>query len=296
MEIPLLIMVLLKNTRSNRKRRGRDNNMGSLSNKTLKRLVAIVLNIAFVTILGACSAFNDFSELTIDSESLGYKDKILQALDSNASVDADEIFDFEFSRGFVFSDDYMSGKSFENEYDLNVSISEVGEADTDSCGRIVFVDDNGNFVFTFTYNKEAICFEKRGLIIYPDTKISKVENKDGRDSVMLNFDSTEYYYKSRKSEKYTNALLRYYESDKTLRVNNIFYFGDGGFYKSDLLENDKSLVFYDNDGVVMYVYNYDPDVIEFDKCDEDIFANFVIEKTGIGESGTVSFAFSSPNS
>ncbi len=269
--------------------------MGSLSNKILKRLIAIVLNIAFVMMLGACSAFNDFSELTIDSESLRYKDKVLQVLDSNASVDADEIFDFEFSRGFVFSDDYMSGKSFENEYDLSISISEVGEADTDCCGRIVFVDDNGNFVFTFTYNKEDICFEKRGLIIYPDTKISKVENKDGDDSVKLKLDSTEYYYKARKAEKYTNALLRYYESDKTLCVNNIFYFGDSGFDKATFLENDKKLVFYDDDGIVMYVYNYDPGVIEFDKCDEDIFANFVIEKTGIGESGIVSFGFSSPN-
>ena len=266
--------------------------MGSLINRALKVIIAIVLNIAFVTILGACSVFYDFSELTIDNESLVYKDKILQKLDCNAFVKAEEVFDFEFSCGFVFSDDYMSGKSFENEYDLNVSISEVGEADTDCCGRIVFVDDDGNFVFTFTYNKEDICFEKRGLIIYPDTKISKAEKSNSDNSVMLKLDSMEYYYKARKSEKYTNTLLQYYQSDKTLCVYNIFYFGDGGFCKATFLKNEKSIVFYDKDGAVMYRYNYDPEVIDFEQCNGDIYADFILQKMEQGEAGTALFSFS----
>ena len=257
-----------------------------------KRAFIIFFLFSASFVFTGCSFLSDITELLfIDSESTRYTDKIINAFEIADEISVGEVFDFRFSKAYVFSDGYMSGDAFAKEYDLDISITEVKERDTDTCGRIVFVDENGDFVFLFTYNRNVVSFEKFGQIIYPHTKISKCNNSQG-DCLKLSLNSDDYYYNLRESEKYTTALLNYWKSDKTVRAQNIFYFGYSVFCRAEVLKSEEKIIFYDEEDIVMYEYTYDSTKILFEKTGITIYPDMFVKKCGENEFGIPIVGFS----
>lgn len=81
-----------------------------------------------------------------------------------------DIFDFEFDRAYVIKDNYISGADFAEEYDLDISVDEVGKTSAEIQRRIVFVDAEGKYVFEYQYSAETLFAKEEGFVIYPDTK------------------------------------------------------------------------------------------------------------------------------
>ena len=106
------------------------------------------------------------------------------------------IFDFDFDRAYVFDDCYLSGEDFASYYDLDISIEEVETGLQDYNNRIVFVDDQGEFIYEFVYESYILNPYEDGMIIYPDTEFEFYEQQKD-DGVVFKIHSTDYYNKEK---------------------------------------------------------------------------------------------------
>ena len=107
-----------------------------------------------------------------------------------------DIFDFDFDRAYVFDDCYLSGEDFAPYYDLDISIEEVETGLKDYNNRIVFVDDQGEFIYEFVYESYILNPYEDGMIIYPDTEFEFYEQQKD-DGVVFKIHSTDYYNKEK---------------------------------------------------------------------------------------------------
>lgn len=92
----------------------------------------------------------------------------------------------------MFKDSYISGEGFTKAYNLDISINQIGNTDQENIGRVVFVDDAGNFVFEYQYFENELVVIKKGMVIYPETKIRECESLI-EGVTCLEFMSSEYY-------------------------------------------------------------------------------------------------------
>lgn len=113
-------------------------------------------------------------------------------LNQNGQVKTSDVFDFDFSRAYVLKGSYLNGESVNKEYNLGVSIEEVDACDTDYVRRIVFVDENGEFVYEFRYTMGELIPCEEGKVIYPDTILEK-DDSTSSDILRYRILSTEYY-------------------------------------------------------------------------------------------------------
>ena len=123
---------------------------------------------------------------------INYSKVLVDKLSLQQQVSVKDIFAFNFSRAYVFKDSYISGEELAKAHKLNISINQVYNTHQEYIGRIVFVDESGNFVFEYQYNKNELVAIEEGMIIYPDTKIQKCE-VDVNGVFSFNFVSSEYY-------------------------------------------------------------------------------------------------------
>lgn len=157
-------------------------------NSTKKLLAIFFVIIVLAIVIGALSLLKHFSSIAMKPQydykaAKNYEEKLIAMLNSNGSATISEVFDFSFDRGFVIKESYLRGDAFAKEYGLDISVEQMMENNYENTRRIVFVDKNGNFVYEFRYQYgEPLSNEIKGLIIYPETKIIKVESFSGQDN------------------------------------------------------------------------------------------------------------------
>lgn len=123
---------------------------------------------------------------------INYSAVLIEKLNLQQQIVVKDIFDFEFDRAYVFKDCYLSGEGFSKAYNLNISINQVPAGSQEYIGRIVFVDDLGNFIFEYQYDKNELIAITEGVIIYPNTTIKKCDcAKNG--AYAFDFISSDYY-------------------------------------------------------------------------------------------------------
>ena len=120
-----------------------------------------------------------------------YTEKIISVLSEKNETTVQEIFSFEFAKAYVFNDLYISGDGLAGKYNLNISISEVEAGVSENIQRVVFVDNDGNFVYEFQCNARDVILPHKALILYPDTVIKKEGTQE--KAILVNFESSAFY-------------------------------------------------------------------------------------------------------
>lgn len=126
-----------------------------------------------------------------------YSEKLKNMLSEQKTIKVSDVFPFEFEKAYVFDDPYISGDGFSKKYSLDISIQQVDSGVTESIQRIVFVDENGSYVYEFNCDIEDIIISELGVVIYPETSICLLSSTENGDMI-IRFDSLEYYDESRK--------------------------------------------------------------------------------------------------
>lgn len=125
-----------------------------------------------------------------------YEKNLRTELQTHGEVSVGEIFDFEFDRAYVFLPElcYYSGEDLSEAYGLGLSIDQVKKGHADSVGRIVFVNESGEYVYLFKYNQWSsliVAQSEKGQIIYPETVIKLISTE--RETLFIDFLSDSYY-------------------------------------------------------------------------------------------------------
>ena len=121
-----------------------------------------------------------------------YCNKLISILHAQGKTTAQDVFSFEFERAFVFDDCYISGDGFAKRYNLDISIEPVESGVSENIQRIVFVNDEGSFVYEFKCDSNEMLVLEKGIIIYPETVIERVSPVQ-QEPLIIHFDSSEYY-------------------------------------------------------------------------------------------------------
>lgn len=132
------------------------------------------------------------TSLINSNANIDYTDKMITMLNENSEIKVKDVFQFDFDRAYVFNDCYISGEGFSERYNLDISIDEVESGVQEYIRRIVFVDDNGDFVYEFQYDATQLNAYEEGMIIYPDTVIEKC-NPSIDGAITFKLHSSEYY-------------------------------------------------------------------------------------------------------
>ncbi len=123
-----------------------------------------------------------------------YTDKLTSSFTNTKEITVKNIFPFDFKCAYIFNDSYLSGEGFALRYNLDISIPQVNSGASENLQRIVFVDEQGSFVYEFKCDKTEICIIEEGIVIYPETIIEKQSFNDTKP-LLLRFCSSEYYDK-----------------------------------------------------------------------------------------------------
>lgn len=231
-----------------------------------------------------CSSCSlNFQQLKSDR----YTKRLLKYLDSEEVFQVRDVFDFDFDRAYVIKDNYVSGKTFAEEYHLDISIEKVGKTDSEIQRRIVFVDEEGKYVFEYQYSAEILFAKAEGFVIYPETRMRRTENPLYWDIVTFEFldvSATDYYgfpFDENISNLFTETLLCKLKSDESFQVKDVFDFefdrayviGDPYISGKTFVEKyhlnlsinqvektssktQKRIVFVDKDGNYIFCYQY----------------------------------------
>lgn len=148
-------------------------------------------------LLGIKSALGTLKELDDGydyKKADSYVKKIKKLCDAQDEFLVGDVFQFEYDRAYVFKDNYMSGESFARQYNLDISINQVEAVDTEILRRIVFVDENGDYIYEFRYNVEKLTLMEEGMIIYPETIIKKEGIEPNGRCIIELVGNYKYYY------------------------------------------------------------------------------------------------------
>lgn len=121
-----------------------------------------------------------------------YGNKLISVLSKQEKTTVQDIFSFEFDRAYIFTDCYLSGKDFAESYDLDISIEQVESGVSENIQRIVFVNEEGSFVYEFKCDSNEMLLTEKGVVIYPETVIERKSSVQEKP-VILYFDSSEHY-------------------------------------------------------------------------------------------------------
>lgn len=124
-----------------------------------------------------------------------YCNKIISILREQEKITVQDIFSFEFEKGYIFNDCYISGEGFAERYDLDIAIGQVKAGSSENIQRIVFVDKQGFFVYEFKCDSSNIVILEKGIVIYPETIIERKSSIVGtpETNLMIYFNSSEHY-------------------------------------------------------------------------------------------------------
>lgn len=147
-----------------------------------KKLDVLILCGVLLFCLASCGQSNE-----------DYTENLISILNRQENSKVKDIFSFDFDRAYVFNleDSYLNGTGFAKNYNLDISISQVGAGESDCIQRIVFVDESGKFVYLFKCSTEEIYIESKGVVIYPDTIINQTSS--GEVPLTILFENSEQY-------------------------------------------------------------------------------------------------------
>jgi len=146
--------------------------MGLIRITKAVKITSITLSVLMMLLLfNACIPENRH---TIRKE---YMNKMITLLNEKSKIKVSDVFEFEFDRAYVFDDCYVSGEGFAEHFDLDISIEEVESGAQEYNHRIVFVDEQGEFVYEFLYESYILNPYEEGMIIYPDTELELCERQ-----------------------------------------------------------------------------------------------------------------------
>ena len=120
-----------------------------------------------------------------------YSDKIISVFQKYDVAKTKDIFTFDFHHAYYFDDPYMSGEGFADRYDLDISIDQVESGVSENIGRIVFVNNEGEYIYEFKFDKNKLTILDEGCIIYPDTAIERISSLQEKELIIY-FHSSEY--------------------------------------------------------------------------------------------------------
>lgn len=121
-----------------------------------------------------------------------YGNKLISVLSKQEKTTVQDIFSFEFDRAYIFTDCYLSGKDFAESYDLDISIEQVESGVSENIQRIVFVNEEGSFVYEFKCDSNEMVLKEKGVVIYPETVIERKSTVQEEPRILY-FDSSEHY-------------------------------------------------------------------------------------------------------
>ena len=155
--------------------------MGSKRKLIVSMVLILLIAFAFVIVINISQ-----------TKETNYTEKLISVFDKHEKSAVKDIFSFEFERAYIFNDCYISGDGFATRYNLDISIPQVNSGTSENIQRIVFVDEQGKFVYEFKCDINDVVIEKKGIIIYPETIIERTSSAQN-SQLTLNFNSTEHY-------------------------------------------------------------------------------------------------------
>lgn len=156
--------------------------------------IIVILTVILVIIVFKNIHISRYDKATADR----YTKKMIIMLNRNESFEIKDIFDFNFDRGYVVSDSYNDGKTFNEVNDLNLNIESLESLSADYVKRIIFVDKEGNLIYDYQYYLDDLVPKNEGVIIYPTTKVQKCESTvvGAVGFEFLGVQESDYYSKS----------------------------------------------------------------------------------------------------
>lgn len=116
-----------------------------------------------------------------------YTEKIIESFERTDRIVAQDIFLFEFKCAYILDDCYISGEGFAKKYNLDILINQVEAGSSENIQRIVFVNENNEYVYQYKCDVNDLIIEQTGIIIYPDTIIEKHSNASDNDAITVEF-------------------------------------------------------------------------------------------------------------
>lgn len=141
-------------------------------------LISVCLIIIVFIALAIFVIKNCFNTRKYDMDrALKYENAIISILSQQDEATLQDVFDFPFYQAYVIEDSYLAGEEFAQKYGLDISVEEMLPNESENIRRIVFVDEQGEFVYEFRYCfGQRLCADIQGKILHPNTIIQKIDN------------------------------------------------------------------------------------------------------------------------
>ena len=141
-------------------------------------LICIVLFFIIGSILALLLLFNlgDINHKKFQ-KNLSYQSTMIEKLNTELEFEINEVFDFDFDRGYIIKEVYADGDSIARDLGLNTNNKPIREVANSNSKRIVFVNAQGNYIHDFVYNEFYLYTDMLGTIIYPNTIVKKAKSK-----------------------------------------------------------------------------------------------------------------------
>lgn len=126
-------------------------------------------------------------------KNLIYQSTMIEKLNTELEFEINEIFDFNFDRGYIIKEVYADGDSISKDLGLNTNSKQIREVANSNSKRIVFVNAQGDYIHDFVYNEFYLYTNMLGTVIYPNTIVKKAKSKYN-DILCFEIDGRFEYY------------------------------------------------------------------------------------------------------
>jgi len=155
--------------------------MGSKCGMNIKKIIVLIICIILMIVV-----------LVISNRKEDYVSDLISIFNKKQKITVGEVFSFDFEKAYVIDDCYITGEGFSERYNLELSIDQVKPGTSENIQRIVFVDEQGDFVYEFKCDFNQIVWDKQPVIIYPETIIER-KSFDEKMPLKINFRNVGYY-------------------------------------------------------------------------------------------------------
>lgn len=135
-------------------------------------LLACLAGLSVIIVISVCRGVNSFVH-DIYTSNNPYLE-ISSYYNEGDSFKLKDIFRFEFAKAYIISDYSLTGTEINDKYDLDIKNIKLGvmsgTVQNENLVRIVFVDDNNNFIMDCCYNKSSeFIITDEEITVYPNT-------------------------------------------------------------------------------------------------------------------------------
>ncbi len=146
--------------------------------KVLKRtVICLVLSAVVVSIIWFLQGFDwDFYN---DFKAKKYEKRIVKALEKADEIELQEVFTFSFDRAYVVYEPYFDGERLSKQANIHVTNDQMTALGNELIRRVIFVDEDGYFLYEFRYNTLEFDIKDKGIIVYPESKMTAWSRREG---------------------------------------------------------------------------------------------------------------------